>query len=928
MALLFGCFASAQYQVEALTRGVFAINKGDGVYVSWRFFADDPDELAFNLYRSTGGGAPERLNAEPLTGSTSFLDASANTAQSLAYHVRPVLNGTELAASAAFTLPANSPATPYLRIALQRPANGTTPTNEEFFYTPNDMSVGDLDGDGEYEYVVKWEPSNAKDSSQDGYTGNTYLDAYELDGTRLWRIDMGVNIRAGAHDTPFIVYDFDGDGRAEVVFRSAAGTKDGTGTYVADPAKFSGPFPTEAFSHTTDYRNSAGRALVGPEFLTVFDGRTGAELVSTKFLPARHPTTDFPTGAQLREIWGDESGNRQGRFYFPGVAYLDGGRPSIVTGRGYAGGQNGHPGRQAVSAWNWRDGQLTHLWEWDQRNHPGVSSLVGQGSHTAGVADLDNDGKQDIVYGQIWVKSDGTLMRAGGWGHGDALHISQMDPDKPGQMVFMPHESPNAYGPNALSVDDGPSNTLVMGVSATGDIGRGVAADIDPRFRGFEFWGSGSTGGLYNVQRATADATNGPRATAVATTKPSQINFAVWWDGDLLREVLDANTISKWNWTSESVDHVLTATGALGNNGSKNTPNLQADLFGDWREEVIWRESSNDAIRIYSTTAATTERIYTLMHDVQYRTAVARQNVGYNQPPHPSFYLGHGMERAPTPLIRPVGPLAGASAQSSLVNLSVRADAGAGSETLVVGFSLVGAGERSLLVRGVGPTLSLFQVPGYLADSQLELYAGNTLLATNDDWSANAVEADAIAAAVEQVYAFPLPRGSKDAALLRSLSSGTYTSHVIGANGTRGVALVEVYAGSGSEQAKLVNLSVRAATGSGSGPLIVGFVIEGTEARPVLIRAVGPQLAAFGVDGAMPDPQLKLYRGNDVITENNDWGSHVAANTFAQIGTFGFPAGSKDSAILLNLPPGLYTVHVAPASGAAGVVLVEAYTTQ
>jgi rhamnogalacturonan endolyase len=624
---LIGAGANGPWQMESLGRGLIAVNQGsEGVYIGWRLLGADPENIAFNLYRSTEGGNPVKLNNEPLTTSTNFVDRTADLSKTNAYCVRPVLGDQEQAASAAYPLPANAPVQQYISIPLQIPAGGTTPDNVNYTYNANDASVGDLDGDGEYEIVLKWDPSNSKDNSQSGFTGNAYLDAYKLDGTRLWRIDLGRNIRAGAHYTQFMVYDLDGDGKAEVACKTTDGSVDGAGRVIGDA--------------TADYRdydasdNRVGYVLAGPEYLTIFDGFTGAALVTTDYLPPRGNVS----------AWGDNYGNRVDRF-LAAIAYLDGHRPSLIMCRGYY-------TRAVLVAWDWRDGQLTRRWIFDSRDGtPGNLAYEAQGNHQLSIGDVDDDGRDEIIYGACAIDDDGTGLYTTGLGHGDALHMSDMDPDRPGLEVFQPHESSSLYGPNAIEFRDARTGALIWGVHATGDIGRGVAMDIDPRYRGYEMWASGGTGGLYTAQQSAPDPTRGPRGVPISASKPSSINFGVWWDADLLREILDSNWISKWDWTTNSLTRLLTATGCSSNNGTKATPALSGDILGDWREEVVWRTSDNTALRIYTTTIPATNRLPTLMHDRQYRLAIAWQNAGYNQPPHPSFYLGEGMSPPPPHII-------------------------------------------------------------------------------------------------------------------------------------------------------------------------------------------------------------------------------------------------------------------------------------
>ncbi|MCP1424431.1 rhamnogalacturonan endolyase [Paenibacillus xylanexedens] len=586
--------AAGARQMEYLDRGVVAVKTGTGVFVSWRLLGTEGSNVSFNVYRDG-----TKVNPTPITNSTNLQDASGTSGSK--YTVRAVVSGTEQAASAAASVWGNN----YLSVPLSVPAGGTTPDGVAYTYSANDASAGDLDGDGEYEMIVKWDPSNSKDNSQSGYTGEVFIDAYKLNGTRLWRISLGKNIRAGAHYTQFMVYDLDGDGKAEVAMKTADGTKDGTGVVIGDASK--------------DYRNSSGYVLSGPEFLTVFNGQTGKALSTVNYEPARGNVSS----------WGDNYGNRVDRF-LAAIAYLDGERPSLVMARGYY-------TRTVLVAYNWRNGQLTKQWTFDS-NTSGNSGYAGQGNHNLSVADVDGDGKDEIVYGAMAVDDNGKGLYTTGLHHGDAMHLSDLDPDRPGLEVFQVHETPSNAG---VEFRDAGTGQLIWGVKTTKDIGRGMAADIDPRYKGAEVWADGS---LYTA-----------KGQKLGTTLPSSTNFGIWWDGDLLRELLDSNRIDKWNYANSTTMNLLTASGVSSNNGTKSTPNLQADLFGDWREEVVWRTNDSSALRIYTTTAVTDKRIYTLMHDPVYRLGVAWQNVAYNQPPHTGFYLGEGMSTPPVPNIRYAG---------------------------------------------------------------------------------------------------------------------------------------------------------------------------------------------------------------------------------------------------------------------------------
>ncbi|RXK61765.1 T9SS type A sorting domain-containing protein [Lacibacter luteus] len=593
------CFtATAQRKMEKLNRGTVAVRvNSSSVFISWRLFGTETAATAFNIYRNG-----VKLNGTPITGATNYTDAvTANET----YVVKAVVNGVEESNSMQATVWAKQ----YMQIPIQQPAGGTTPDAVAYTYTANDASVGDVDGDGEYEIILKWDPTNSKDNSQSGYTGNVYLDAYKMNGTRLWRIDLGINIRAGAHYTQFLVYDFDSDGKAEVACKTADGTKDGVGTIIGNA--------------TADYRNSSGYVLSGAEYLTVFNGLTGAAMDTKAYTPARGTVSS----------WGDSYGNRVDRF-IAAVAYLDGISPSMVFGRGYY-------TRLVRSAWDFKNGQLTQRWIFDS-NTSGNGSYAGMGNHQMTVGDANGDGKDEVYNGSSAVNYDGTGFFANGLGHGDALHMTDMDPDRPGLEIWQCYEEESKYAGKGLRMLDAKTGQSLWGINTTGDIGRALAADIDPRYKGYECWGTGTLQDCKGNQ--------------IATSRPS-IDHVVWWDGDLLREILDGDVLDKWNYNTNSSNRLLTLYQAgLGyggsNNSTKKNPCLTADLLGDWREEIILRSTDQQFLNIYTTVNETTHRIYTLMHDPQYRLAIAWQNSAYNQPPHPGFYLGEEMSAPPTPNIQ------------------------------------------------------------------------------------------------------------------------------------------------------------------------------------------------------------------------------------------------------------------------------------
>ena len=606
MLLLVGSiFAFSQpYSGEKLSRGLIGIPTEDGMYLSWRMTLEDAAGLQFDLYRSSGGGAEVKLNKEPIDRTSDFLDRTVDYTVDNRWTLKATTGEV-----ATWTRLKGEKRNPYLSIPVCKPEDGEI-AGESFTYTANDCSVGDLDGDGEYEIILKWSPSNSKRPPQRGFTGNTYLDAYKMDGTRLWRIDLGPNVRSGAATTNFLVFDFDGDGCAEICCKTGDGTVDGLGHRIGD---------AQADWRTWDKKSPTyGKIVNGPEYLTVFEGRTGKELDSKEYIPTRYPLDGW--GGVGGNCGNDNTGGRSDRFT-AGVAFLDGKTPSPIMVRGWY-------GRTVVAAWTFTNGALKHTWTFDSAA-PGWEAYSGMGNHSVTVADFDGDGCDEICVGAMTVDHDGKGLFTTGLRHGDALHAGRFIPSRQGMQVFGVHEN---EGDNeivkrtpAVAMFDGATGEIIWQDGLGQDAGRGVAADIDPRYDGAECWCN--IGGLRR----------GDTGEIISNRKPDSCNFTIYWDADPLAELLDHVSISKWNWNAESTDLLLKAEGVVSNNGTKGNPCLSGDILGDWREEVIWPSEDQTELRIYSTTIPAVDRRATWMNDRQYRLAIAWQNVAYNQPPHPSF---------------------------------------------------------------------------------------------------------------------------------------------------------------------------------------------------------------------------------------------------------------------------------------------------
>ncbi len=626
-------------QMEKLDRGAVLIKRSgttsNSYFLSWRLLGTDDANTTFTLLR----------DGQPYANGRIYKDVTSTTVQcnaSQTFQVVTLKNGVEVDRT--------EPIKPWAKSFLEIPLDRPTAAESGVTYSPNDCSVGDVDGDGQYEIILKWDPSNSKDNSNTGKTSDVIIDCLKLDGTKLWRIDLGKNIRAGAHYTQFLVYDFNGDGKAEMICKTAPGSIDGKGNYVTAAATVD---DIKNADNSKDYRNSGtvdkglGHVLEGPEYLTVFNGETGAAMHTVYYNPSRAGEINKTSSYPEKNFWNDAYGNRADRF-LACVAYLDGAdkNPSAVMCRGYytkayfwAVDWNG---TELKTKWMHASMSKTQVDHYDANfkktsktyssntgNTPYSFTAWGNGNHNISVADVDGDGCDEVLYGSAAINNDGHLLYAVGFGHGDAIHLADIDPDRPGYELMDIHEEPYEDKDNKIGygydIHDARTGEVICSAKSDRDTGRGLAADWDANYRGHEF--------TYATQTSSCDC----KGHIIYYDNPG-MNFRIYWDGDAQDELLDGITITKRGNASPLGVGIVSITGQS-NNGTKATPCLSADIFGDWREELIVRNNTDDGLIIYSTIENTNYRVPTLMHDHVYRMGIAWQNVAYNQPPHLGYYL-------------------------------------------------------------------------------------------------------------------------------------------------------------------------------------------------------------------------------------------------------------------------------------------------
>ncbi|KAH7389988.1 hypothetical protein BKA66DRAFT_526884 [Pyrenochaeta sp. MPI-SDFR-AT-0127] len=579
---------SAPRPMENLGRGVVAVRATDtSAFISWRLLGLDPDGIGFNIYRSTNGAEATKLNSAVLTKGTNFVDAQPDLTKSNRYWVRSVINGQEQSpASGSFTLAANAAKGPIVKVPLR--------AGDKIRY----VWVGDLDGSGEYDYVID------RHGTQQG------LEAYRSDGTFLWKVSMGPNsenqnniepgssgISVGNWDG-ITVYDLDSDGFAEVIVRISNGVVFGDG---------------KTFSGGKDNNE---------QFIAVLDGKTGALRATAKI--QNNYIQHGPFAARL------------------GIGYLDGVTPHVVAFMKNRGDDKAF--HRNIAAWTFDKTKLTQKWVFDNDD-------AGADGHNTRILDVDGDGKDEVGEIGFMLNGDGKLrysLRPQGIEHGDRWQISKIDPSRPGLQGYgVQQDNPSKLWEYYYDARDGKILWKHFG-DAVADIGRGMIGDIDPNYPGMESWSAGGSG-LYNAPSntlASKDKTLSPWA-----------HLGLWWDGDDTMELYNDGKIEKWNpaapTASNKLPRILTISSYGAVNPGDPNPGFLGDIFGDWREEVITTNAANSELIIFTTDQPTDRRLYTLAHNPNYRNGMTLK--GYLQNAHVDYFIGKGMTTPPRPNIRYAG---------------------------------------------------------------------------------------------------------------------------------------------------------------------------------------------------------------------------------------------------------------------------------
>jgi len=553
---------------EAINRGLVALNTDNGIYLSWRLLASDPENVTFNIFEVKEGNNPQKITKKAISETTDFFISEGNTSSS--FFVQSVVAEQEITTSEKVK-PGIQNSLPYKSIPFQGE------------YSPDRVAVGDLNGDGEYDFVIK-QPGGRVDPGVWRKSPDTFkLEAYLSDGTFLWRKDLGWNIELGIWYSPFIVYDFNGDGKAEVAVKTA---------------------PTDA-----DFRDEDGRVFSGPEYCSILDGMTGTEVDRVDW-PARN------------NRFGRYNRNNRNQM---GMAYLDGKTPCLLVARGtYR--------LMMVDAYQLNGTKLEKLWRWDgDEENPIIRS---QGAHSLHTVDVDNEGRDEVVLGSAVLDDDGTLLFSAGVGHSDKCFVSDIDPNRPGMEIFFANEV--WHDTAGVSMIDAATGEQLWNINHyTRHVGDGMVADIFPEIPGLECFASeDSKAGLHDKYMLSANGEYIARNLGV----PQCRNW-IFWDADKVRESIEISGKSKnlSRYQARDFSIVKYPTNTI-QNGIQGSIMMMADLYGDWREELVTVLPGE--LRIYSTTIPASDRRICLMQDHLYRSDVVHRSMGYFQSPVTSYYLG------------------------------------------------------------------------------------------------------------------------------------------------------------------------------------------------------------------------------------------------------------------------------------------------